>query len=130
MQAGKLLQTFFEVNIALLQIAALNQFNVDFMIEEEMNQPRINISTTDTVNCYCFNVDCLRSIFYPDTCMVVQHDLSGVMIDGVLCPACKSELIAKPVLEIKNAIYEIMKPISGLYPFRMVYRPKKRFIKS
>lgn len=67
--------------------------------------------TTTAVNCYCFNVDCDYSIFSLKTCLIFKHDLNRVMTVGVHCPACNEELIAKPVLEMKNAIYQLMNPV-------------------
>lgn len=71
-----------------------------------INQTMAHIRTriAETVNCYCFNPFCSRSIFNHKTCIVVKKDLTQVLSGGVLCDYCKSELISKPALEMKKEI--------------------------
>jgi hypothetical protein len=58
----------------------------------------------DTVNCYCFNALCKGSIFASKNYKVVYHSLARVLSNPIFCGHCGSELISKPLLEIKLQI--------------------------
>lgn len=83
--------------------------------------PTRKIRIAETVNCYCFNPLCSRSIFYPETCAVVKKDLTQVLTGGLLCEECKSELISKPALEIKKEITESIVPYPNVHTFKYVW---------
>jgi len=58
----------------------------------------------DFVNCYCFNPICKESIFASENYKVVYHSLACVLSNPIYCESCNSELVSKPVLEIKLQI--------------------------
>lgn len=75
-----------------------------------MTQTPIRMCVEETINCYCFNPSCRSSIFYPETCVVTRKNLNQVLSGGLVCEGCKSELVSKPVLEMKNAINRSLTP--------------------
>lgn len=64
-----------------------------------MNQP-------EYVNCYCFNPACAGSIFNDKTFACFKHPLSQVLTQEFHCPVCNSELVSKPLLEVKTEVYK------------------------
>jgi hypothetical protein len=64
----------------------------------------------DIVNCYCFNPLCKGSIFASKKYKVVYHSLACVLSNPFFCEHCNSELVSKPVLEIKLQISYCLNP--------------------
>lgn len=57
-----------------------------------------------TVNCYCFNSQCDKSIFRIPGSAVIKEPISKVLAQTLYCESCKSELVAKPLLELRTQI--------------------------
>jgi hypothetical protein len=84
----------------------------------------IRTRIAETVNCYCFNPSCSRSIFNHQTCIVVKKELTQVLSGGLLCEECKSELISKPALEMKKEITGLLVPFADRHAFKYLSRAK------
>ena len=59
---------------------------------------------SDTVNCYCFNPKCDMSIFRAASSAIIKEPISKVLSQALFCKACQSELVAKPLLEMRAEI--------------------------
>lgn len=59
---------------------------------------------SEIVNCYCFNPLCKTSIFSSKKDIAVAKTLFDVLTRQIVCKNCNSELISKPVLQIKIQI--------------------------
>ena len=70
------------------------------------NKPGMNYS--ETVNCYCFNSQCEKSIFKIPSSAVVKESISKVLSQTLYCKSCESELVAKPLLEMRTQINRSM----------------------
>ena len=69
------------------------------------------------VNCYCFNLKCEASIFKANGFAATRITLTKVLAKIHYCEYCKSELIAKPLLDIKSDINKSLNPVSKLDAF-------------
>jgi len=67
------------------------------------------MNQTEYVNCYCFNPACAGSIFNTKALACIKHPLSQVLTQDFRCPICNSELVSKPVLEMKTEVYRSLK---------------------
>lgn len=94
-----------------------------------MTRTSTSMRTAEIVNCYCFNPSCSRSIFYPETCIVIKQALDQVLSKGEFCKICQSELIAKLVLEMKYQIYKALMPEEEHHPLKFLLQSNyKRYI--
>jgi CheY-like chemotaxis protein len=69
-----------------------------------MTTERPGMTYSNTVNCYCFNALCDESIFKIPSSAVIQAPLSKVLSQPLHCKSCNSELVAKPLLEMRSQI--------------------------
>jgi len=58
----------------------------------------------EVVNCYCFNSQCNESIFKIPASAVIKAPVSKVLSQSLHCKSCNSELVAKPLLEMRTQI--------------------------
>jgi transcription initiation factor IIE alpha subunit len=64
-----------------------------------------------------------------ETCVVVKEDFDRVIKGGLLCSACNSELVAKPVLEIRNEIFKSIRPSVEYHQLKLsIHLRKKQYI--
>lgn len=61
------------------------------------------------INYYCFNVNCKKSIFNMETCVVTKLPFDKAIDFSPKCSFCKEELVAKPLLKINRQLSEILK---------------------
>ena len=69
-----------------------------------MIQQRTGMTYYETVNCYCFNSQCEKSIFRIPNTDVIKMPISKVLSQTLHCTSCKNELVAKPLLEMRTQI--------------------------
>lgn len=67
------------------------------------------MNRTEYVNCYCFNSACAGSIFNTKTFACIELPLSQALTQDARCPLCNSELVSKPVLEVKTELYRSLR---------------------
>jgi hypothetical protein len=67
------------------------------------------MKNTEYVNCYCFNPACADSIFNTKSTACIKYPLSQVLIREFHCPTCNSELVSKPVLNMRLEVYRSLK---------------------
>jgi len=60
------------------------------------------------VNCYCFNPSCSLSILNSNRFYTQIQALETVLSDTILCEECNSVLVAKPLLELRYQINNLL----------------------
>jgi len=68
----------------------------------------MDMSYSETVNCYCFNPECGKSIFKANYFAAVQEPVSKVLSQKLFCKNCNSEMINKPVLEVRSQLNALL----------------------
>jgi len=66
------------------------------------------VKNNDKIKYYCFNTKCKSSIFYADTCLVVEVLLCENLSNDRFCQECFKELISKHDLNIKIQLNQLL----------------------
>ncbi|MDF2432096.1 MAG: hypothetical protein JWP44_1727 [Mucilaginibacter sp.] len=66
------------------------------------------MSTSERIRYYCFNKSCNSSIYFSDSCIILEVPLARAFGEPIYCQECFEELVSKPILELKAELGKLI----------------------